>query len=106
MINQIKKNGLCLGCGLCSSVLGEEKCVMHLNEKGFYEPEVLSPLLKQDRNRVKLLCPGIHVEAKAHKGVWGRLENICEAWASDEAVRYKAASGRLITSLGIYLVLP
>ena len=104
MISIIKKNNLCLGCGLCSSVLGKDKCEMVLTEKGFYEPKVKQPTTKKENKIVKQLCPGIHVETTPHKGVWGSMKSIAEAWSTNSNIRHKAASGGVITSLAIYLV--
>lgn len=101
MIDKIKKHHLCMGCGLCASVLGTEKCEMRLNEEGFYEPNVIQSLSSSESRQVKKLCPGIRVVAKAHKGVWGSMLSICEGWATDAAIRHKAASGGVVTSLAI-----
>lgn len=101
MIDKIKKHHLCMGCGLCASVLGTEKCEMRLSEEGFYEPNVIQPLSSSESRQVKKLCPGIRVVAKAHKGVWGSMLSICEGWAADAAIRHKAASGGVVTSLAI-----
>lgn len=104
MIEKIKKYHLCLGCGLCASVLGKETCEMTLNSLGFYEPVLKKPLSASDSKRIKELCPGIHVEAKPHKGVWGSMLSICEAWSSDSHIRHQAASGGVVTSLAIYIL--
>ena len=104
MINKIVKNGLCLGCGLCSSVLGKDKCEMVLTEKGFYEPKAKQPMTKKENKIVKQLCPSIHVESSPHEGVWGSIKSIAEAWSAYPEIRHKAASGGVITSLAIYLV--
>ena len=102
MIDKIKKFHLCMGCGLCASVLGKEKCKMELNGDGFYEPIVNQALSSSDSKLIKRLCPGIHVEAKAHQGVWGAMSSICEGWAADAKIRHKAASGGVVTSLAIF----
>lgn len=104
MINKIVKNNLCLGCGLCSSVLGKEKCEIKLTDKGFYEPYLKSDITSKENNTVKYICPGIHVESESHEGVWGSMKSIAEAWSADSIIRHKAASGGVITSLAIYLV--
>lgn len=101
MIEKIKKHHLCVGCGLCASVLETEKCKMRLNANGFYEPVVMKPLLPSEAQMVKRLCPGVHVEAEGHHGVWGHMLSICEAWASDADVRHRAASGGVVTSLAV-----
>jgi len=102
MINRIVKNHLCTGCGLCSSVLGKDKCVMLLNNNGFYTPSILDNGI--DDSVISSLCPGIHVYCEEHRGIWGNVLNVCEAWSADTTIRYKAASGGVVTSLAVYLI--
>lgn len=104
MIDKIKKYDLCLGCGLCASVLGKEKCQMELNNKGFYEPIIHQPLSAQENKCIRRLCPGVRVETKSNSGVWGAMKSICEAWSADQVIRHKAASGGVVTSLCLYLL--
>lgn len=104
MIDRIKKYHLCNGCGLCSSVLGKDLCSMHLEEDGFYSPHLHRPLTKQENLLIKKVCPGIYVEGKSHKGTWGPMQSICQAWAADKNIRHRAASGGVVTSLAIYLL--
>ena len=104
MIKKIKKYDLCIGCGLCEAVIGKEVCTMELNNKGFYEPIVNEELNKKDSKLLKYVCPGIHVETTPNKGAWGSMKSICEAWATDKAIRHKAASGVVVTSLAIFLL--
>ena len=104
MINRIKNHNLCLGCGLCASVLGSNKCEMQLADNGFYEPHMRSTLNYNENQMIKSLCPGIHVETEQNTGIWGSMKAIYEAWSSDSMIRHKAASGGVITSLAIYLI--
>ena len=104
MIKKIKKYDLCIGCGLCEAVIGKEVCTMELNNKGFYEPIVNEELNKKDSKLLKYVCPGIHVETTPNKGAWGSMKSISEAWATDKAIRHKAASGGVVTSLAIFLL--
>jgi len=104
MIEKIKKNDLCLGCGLCESFIGSDRCKMVLNERGFYEPKLNSSLSKEEKSQIKNICPGIHVETHMNKGVWGSMKFIAEAWAKDNKIRHKAASGGVVTSLALYLL--
>lgn len=104
MINKIKNNNLCLGCGLCASVLGKDKCEMVLTDNGFYEPTVKQPTTAKENKTIKHLCPGIHVETTPHEGVWGSMKSIAEAWSASPEIRHKAASGGVVTSLAIYFI--
>lgn len=103
MIDRINNNKLCLGCGLCASVL-PEKCKMQLDEDGFYSPKLQSQTTNEENKLIKNLCPGIHVEANKSMGIWGSMLCIKEAWSADATIRHKAASGGVVTSLAIYLV--
>ena len=104
IIDTIKKYELCLGCGLCESILTGGKCKMAISEKGFYIPELTSVPTKDEERIIRQLCPGIHVEAKSNKGAWGSMKAIAEAWSSDEQIRFKAASGGVVSSLALYLL--
>lgn len=104
MIDKIKKYHLCIGCGLCSSILGEASCPMTLNKEGFYSPRPLHKLSNQESALIKRVCPGIRVEGKPHLGTWGPLVSIRQAWSSDNQIRHKAASGGVVTSLAICLL--
>jgi coenzyme F420 hydrogenase subunit beta len=104
MIDRIKKFDLCIGCGLCESIIGKQKCELALNDKGFYEPIVTSRLTKDEEKLVKVLCPGIHIETKNCEGAWGSMLEIDDAWSCDREIRHKAASGGVITSLAIFLL--
>lgn len=101
IINKIIKNNFCLGCGLCSSVLGNEKCNINLTEKGFYHPQVEEGT---DDSIVKDLCPGIKVHYDGQNGIWGNISDVFEGWAADSDIRHKAASGGVVTSLALYLL--
>ncbi len=104
MINKVKKYHLCLGCGLCSSVLGENRCTMELGKDGFYSPMVVGNLTKRENKIIGRICPGIRVVGSPHKGTWGPMRSICQAWAADKEIRHKAASGGVVTSLAICLL--
>lgn len=103
MIDRIIKYELCLGCGMCESLL-VNKCEMKLNNKGFYIPVPTQKLTKQEEAIVGEICPGIHVETTHNEGVWGSMLSIAEAWSAEKEIRYKAASGGVVTSLAIYLL--
>ena len=104
IIEKIDCFNLCLGCGLCSSVLGKEFCAMELREDGFYHPVVNAQLSKNEEEIVKSVCPAIHIEANNTKGAWGSMKYICESWSANKEIRHKAASGGVVTSLAICLL--
>lgn len=104
MVSKIIKNDLCLGCGLCESLFEQNKCHMELNGRGFYVPCIREKLTKSENKIVKQVCPGIHISAHKNKGEWGTMEDIAEAWSTNKDIRYKAASGGVVTSVAICLL--
>ena len=101
IVDKIKKNNFCLGCGLCASVLGKEICHIRLTEQGFYSPQI-----EEDTNDsiVKELCPGIKVHYDGQHGLWGSISEVYEGWSTDTFVRQTAASGGIVTSIAIFLL--
>lgn len=104
IIDKIKKRHFCIGCGLCASVLGADKCKMELSKDGFYLPVVQSEISKNNSKIISRLCPGIHVEGNRQSGVWGAMQSIEESWSADSTIRHKAASGGVVSSLALYLL--
>lgn len=102
MINKIVENGFCIGCGLCSSVLGNDKCRMKLFDNGFYYPVVLDE--KVNDKIVANFCPGITVHDNRKHGVWGNVVDVEEAWSTDKELRYKAASGGVSSAIALYML--
>ena len=77
---------------------------MELAENGFYRPKTLIQLNDEENKTIRRICPGIHIEGKPSNTIWGNLVSISEGWSSDKEIRYKAASGGVITSLALYLL--
>lgn len=100
-IDRIKKNHLCLGCGLCASVIGHDRCKMVLSKDGFYYPCLEASV---DDSVIKKLCPGIKVHGNNGKGLWGKYLDVSEGWATDSEIRYHSSSGGVVSSLAIYLI--
>lgn len=104
IINKIKKNHLCLGCGLCETI-DKGNCKMILSEEGFYEPKFSRHSNKQDM--IKSVCPGINIRSnseKSHKSIWGDVVAVSNAWASDKDIRKSSSSGGVTSALAIYLL--
>lgn len=103
-IHKIIDSGLCLGCGLCEAIAGQEKCEMELSTEGFYRPHFKSAISNNEYKSILDCCPGIHVQGDKHAGVWGNVLSVTEAWATDSKLRKKSATGGIISSLAIYLL--
>ena len=44
-LDDIVKNGLCIGCGICQSIAGNS-IQMEMSDKGNLEPKELKPIIK------------------------------------------------------------
>lgn len=101
MVDKIVNNKLCLGCGLCSSVLGKDNCEMILDESGFYKPLLKT---KIDDKIIGKLCPSIRIKCKGNVLVWGSAIDVVEGWSCDNDIRFKSASGGFVTGLALFLL--
>lgn len=104
IIDKIKKNHLCLGCGLCETI-DKGNCKMFLTEEGFYRP-VFSK--SSDKNEIiKSVCPAINIQAsnkQFHRSIWGDVVSVSNAWAKDYEIRRKSSSGGVTSALAIFLL--
>ncbi|MFO1171945.1 MAG: Coenzyme F420 hydrogenase/dehydrogenase, beta subunit C-terminal domain [Hyphomicrobiaceae bacterium] len=109
-LDEIVENGLCMGCGICRSVLGAAKVTTTLEADGLERPRALKPFDDDDIERLNAICPGVHVsfpdvaDGIDRDPMWGPIARISRGYASDPAIRYRAASGGALTGLGIHLI--
>lgn len=103
-VQDIIKNDLCLGCGLCEAIVGRKKCEMVVSNEGFYRPKFKFPISREENELIVGGCPGIHLEGNGHKGVWGDVIDVTESWATDPVLRKKSATGGVVSALAIYLL--
>ncbi|NOD62902.1 MULTISPECIES: Coenzyme F420 hydrogenase/dehydrogenase, beta subunit C-terminal domain [unclassified Ruegeria] len=111
--DKILKDGLCIGCGLCQSVLGSEKLQMEKARDGELRPKIQGELSNADVDLVYDICPGTRCEAippedaKAaphHDLVWGPYHSLSLAWASEANTRYEGSTAGVLTALAQYLL--
>ena len=112
-LSDITNNGLCIGCGLCQSILGKEKISIEMTDKGRLEPREINPLSREDFDKVKEICPGVIVEGLPKKEVsndskfdtlWGYYNSLFYAWSTDEQIRFQSSTGGLLNGLSLYLL--
>ena len=112
-LSDITNNGLCIGCGLCQSILGKEKISIEMTDKGRLEPKEINPLSNEDLDKIKKICPGVIVEGLPKKEVsndskfdtlWGYYNSLFYAWSTDEQVRFQSSTGGLLNGLSLYLL--
>lgn len=107
-LEQVVRAGLCSGCGLCAALAGPDALRMVMTEAGFERPRLLSDGI--DQRPLLAVCPGAGVtlppperQARQHV-VWGPHRLIGKAHAKDEALRFRAASGGVLTALAQHLL--
>lgn len=103
-VEDILEAGLCLGCGLCETIAGREKCEMVISEAGFYRPHFKEAISKEENQLIVSSCPGVSVEGDGHTGIWGNVLDVTESWSTDPVLRKKSATGGVISALAIYLL--
>lgn len=103
-IKDIIKNDLCLGCGLCSAI--DTNCKMEIGSHGFYRPQFAKEN-KQTEKIISQICPGINIHnprTDNDSSVWGKIELVSNAWATDNIIRQSSSSGGVTSALAIYLL--
>jgi coenzyme F420 hydrogenase subunit beta len=107
IIEKIKEDGLCLGCGLCESICGEASVKMNLEADGFFRPDV--KIIDHQKERiVQEVCPGVNVvndlTFKSGEHIWGMIEQLHSGYSNDKTVRKLGSSGGIVSSIGIFML--
>jgi coenzyme F420 hydrogenase subunit beta len=112
-LNDIVKNGICIGCGLCQGIAGKDSIEISMSSKGRLEPREVKKISSETFNKILNVCPGViveglpkeYVEAKAkHDLVWGYYLFLCYAWSTNDKIRFESSTGGLLNGLSIYLL--
>lgn len=102
-IGDIKKNSLCLGCGLCEAIIPNVR--MFVNSSGFIVPDIDKPIEGDGGVILNNVCPAINISCVRSKPTsFGNVLGTFEGWANNEQIRFHASSGGVITALGVYLL--
>ncbi|WP_170067271.1 Coenzyme F420 hydrogenase/dehydrogenase, beta subunit C-terminal domain [Roseovarius confluentis] len=106
-VSEVVESGLCIGCGLCEA-LATTRWVMVMNRHGRLRPAPVSAEDPDADAEILAACPGVVAEAQARGGredpVWGSYTHMGEAWAGDPDIRFRAATGGVLTALGVHLL--
>ncbi len=112
-LETIITHGLCTGCGLCASLVGRDRLDMQVTSYGQIRPRAKAKLDAATLKGIQSICPGIRVtgadasqvaSARTMHPVWGPIRSLHRSWATDEAVRFRAAAGGSMTALGVFLL--
>ena len=112
-LSDIVENGLCIGCGLCQAVAGQDRIEFVITPEGRERPVERKKIPPDAWRRILGTCPGVRVEgatpglsgqgAKTDRA-WGPYHRVCLGHAADPEVRFRAASGGVLTALAAWLV--
>lgn len=106
-VSDVVAHGLCIGCGLCEA-LAPERWHMRMTPEGRLRPYAIGPETLRGDAAILQACPGAVAEATAqgshHDDLWGSYMQMHEAWAGDPDVRFRAATGGVLTALGVHLL--
>jgi coenzyme F420 hydrogenase subunit beta len=95
--------GMCVGCGLCASVLGHERVSMMLVGDGFHRPQVKTKITNEEGEAFAKYCPGISLRVDPRgeyiHPLWGPIVSIRTGYATDTETRYVGSSGGGLSAL-------
>ena len=100
---------LCLGCGICQAIVGEDRVKIHMADDGFLRPKVLGDYAKFWET-IKRVCPGVSVQHEymsrdsSWNKLWGPVLDLKAGYATDETIRWCGSSGGAISAILCYLL--
>ena len=105
-IAEIVTNDMCIGCGLCEALTGG-RVKMAMTAAGSLRPSPVDGFTPAEEAQLVAACPGAVAEARVEAGcksdpVWGAYRSMARAWAAHPDVRYEAATGGVLTALGMH----
>ena len=112
-LSDITSNGLCIGCGICESIVGKDNIKISMTEKGRLEPQEISPLSDENFHKIKKVCPGVIVEGLPKNEInqdskfdliWGYYHSLFYSWSTDTKIRFQSSTGGLLNGLSLYLL--
>lgn len=109
-IREVVQRNACIGCGLCT--LLDPSLELRLDADGFLRPHRTGAdgaVAAGAARRFEQACPGCRVDAAHPAGsrrhpTMGSYFGVWEAWAADEAVRWRGSSGGALTALHDWLI--
>ena len=108
-LEDIVNADLCLGCGICQAIAGDNQVKIELDSEGFFRPKVLQDT-SNSWDLIKQVCPGILVQHQINSTdrswdpLWGPIIDLKAGYATDETIRWQASSGGAISALLCYLL--
>lgn len=108
-IDAIVEGGLCIGCGLCEAIAGPDRLQMVMTPEGRERPLELQPLDEATTALIFDVCPGTVISGQPAPAapvdpIWGPCHRIDRGFAGDPEIRFKAATGGVLTGLAAWLL--
>lgn len=104
-VDRVLKGQLCTGCGLCASLSGGA-ISMEMLAPGYARPIQHGGVSQAVDAQISAACPGVVVapweEQTALHPYWGPYRSVSTGYATDDAVRYEASSGGVLSALLIH----
>lgn len=106
-VEQIVRNGLCTGCGLCAGI-APDNIQMRMTDAGYLRPQVSGQIPPEANKDIEAACPGMVVAHQPSKTpyhpIWGPIEACRTGYSTDGDVRRQGSSGGGISALLIHLL--
>lgn len=107
-IAEVVTSGLCIGCGLCESITGG-RIAMVMTGAGSLRPAPADRFTPDEEDLLLAACPGVVAAPRPAPDleadpVWGAFSTMRYGWAGDPDVRFRAATGGVLTALGMHLI--
>ena len=108
-LNDIVENKLCLGCGLCQSIVGKDKIKILMSKEGCLEPIEIKKINNKSFNLILKTCPGIKVSGLPKKLVnnktkndliWGSYLELYYTYAKNKNIPVEIVSSHYVDSKG------
>lgn len=112
-LSEIVENGLCIGCGLCRSLVDPAEIEMIMTPEGRLRPVARTALSHSTLTRINAVCPGTRIAGPPPSQTnsaplidtdWGPAHRLVLGYAGDPTVRFQASSGGVLTALGQFLL--
>lgn len=107
-IAEVVTSGLCIGCGLCEAVT-KGRVKMKMTGYGSLRPTPADTFSDTEEAQLLAVCPGVTAKPRQEAGlpiddIWGSHSIMRYAWAGDPDLRYRAATGGVLSALGVHLL--
>lgn len=111
-LQEVVRDGLCTGCGICASLVGDGRITLDLSARGDARPRFNGDLGAAEQRRLVSICPGASIAGPApddqalrtRDPIWGPILDLKRAWGADPEIRHHAAAGGTLTALSVFLL--